>query len=182
MNKKALLRPSSFRQIMKEKAYYSKVLFSEVMPKIERITNQSRYGYHGLSHTQQVGLFGIESYVKWNGQVMNPNPDNRATFRCHPDGSVQHNLAWGLIDREGCPLTRFQYDQVCDFKGGLARVAKAGRWGYINNRGKQVVDCQYQKAEDFHNGKAVVTTFDGWQYMINKKGECTLNDGETLKL
>lgn len=60
LNKKALLRPSSFRQIMKEKAYYSKVLFSEVMPKIERITNQSRYGYHGLSHTQQVGLFGIE--------------------------------------------------------------------------------------------------------------------------
>lgn len=59
-NKKVLLRPSSFRQMMKEKAYYSKVLFSEVMPKIERITNQSRYGYHGLSHTQQVGLFGIE--------------------------------------------------------------------------------------------------------------------------
>lgn len=129
-----------------------------------------------------VGLFGIESYVKWNGQVMNPNPDNRATFRCHPDGSVQHNLVWGLIDREGCPLTRFQYDQVYDFKGGLARVAKAGKWGYIDNRGKQVIDCQYQKAEDFHNGKAVVTTFDGWQYMINKKGECTLNAGETLKL
>lgn len=60
LNKKALLRPSSFRQIMREKLYYSKVLFSEVMPKIERVTNQSRYGYHGLTHTAQVGMFGIE--------------------------------------------------------------------------------------------------------------------------
>ena len=59
-NRKVLLRPSSFRQMLHEKAYYSKILLSDILPKIELITNQSRYGYHGLTHTEQVGMFGIE--------------------------------------------------------------------------------------------------------------------------
>lgn len=65
-HKNIQLRPSSFNRIMKSKVYYSKLLFQELLPKIEKITNQSKYGYHGLSHTQQVALFGIELALSVN--------------------------------------------------------------------------------------------------------------------
>lgn len=60
------LRPSSFNRIMESKIYYSKLLFQDILPKIEKITNQSKYGYHGLTHTQQVSLFGIELALSVN--------------------------------------------------------------------------------------------------------------------
>lgn len=60
INRKLMHRPDSIRGFLSEKAYYSKILFNEVLPKIEKITNQPRYGYHGLNHTQQVALFGID--------------------------------------------------------------------------------------------------------------------------
>lgn len=39
---------------------YTKLFFDDVLPKIEQVTNQSRYGYHGLSHTIQVAMFAID--------------------------------------------------------------------------------------------------------------------------
>ena len=39
---------------------YTKIFFDEVLPKIEQITTQSRYGYHGLSHTIQVVMFALD--------------------------------------------------------------------------------------------------------------------------
>ena len=39
---------------------YTKLFFDEILPRIELITNQSRYGYHGLSHTIQVALFALD--------------------------------------------------------------------------------------------------------------------------
>lgn len=44
----------------KNKAYYAKLYFNQILPQIAEITNQSRYGYHGLSHTNQVAMFGLE--------------------------------------------------------------------------------------------------------------------------
>lgn len=40
--------------------YYAKMFFDQILPQIEQITNQSRYGYHGLTHTTQVALFGLD--------------------------------------------------------------------------------------------------------------------------
>lgn len=60
INKKLMRRSDSIRQFLLDKEYYCKVLFNDVLPKIEKITNQPRYGYHGLNHTQQVALFGID--------------------------------------------------------------------------------------------------------------------------
>ena len=39
---------------------YTKIFFDEVLPKIEQVTTQSRYGYHGLSHTIQVVMFALD--------------------------------------------------------------------------------------------------------------------------
>lgn len=40
--------------------YYIRMFWDTVLPQIAEITTQSRYGYHGLSHTAQVAMFGID--------------------------------------------------------------------------------------------------------------------------
>ena len=39
---------------------YTKIFFDEILPRIEQVTTQSRYGYHGLSHTIQVAMFALD--------------------------------------------------------------------------------------------------------------------------
>lgn len=40
--------------------YYAKLFFDQILPQIAQISNQSKYGYHGLTHTTQVALFGLD--------------------------------------------------------------------------------------------------------------------------
>lgn len=42
------------------KVYYTRLFFDQILPQIEKITTQSRFGYHGLSHTCQVAMFAID--------------------------------------------------------------------------------------------------------------------------
>ncbi|MFQ6729594.1 MAG: HD domain-containing protein [Alphaproteobacteria bacterium] len=46
--------------MLKERIKYTKLFFDDILPKITQITNQSRYGYHGLSHTIQVAFFALD--------------------------------------------------------------------------------------------------------------------------
>ncbi len=43
-----------------KRVYYTKMFFDQILPQITEITTQSRFGYHGLSHTIQVALFAID--------------------------------------------------------------------------------------------------------------------------
>lgn len=43
-----------------DRIYYTRIFFNQILPQIEKISNQPRYGYHGLTHTTQVALFGID--------------------------------------------------------------------------------------------------------------------------
>lgn len=40
--------------------YYAKLFFEQILPQIAQISNQSNYGYHGLTHSTQVALFGLD--------------------------------------------------------------------------------------------------------------------------
>lgn len=40
--------------------YYARMFFEQILPQIEQISNQSKYGYHGLTHTAQVAMFGLD--------------------------------------------------------------------------------------------------------------------------
>lgn len=40
--------------------YWAQMFFEQILPQIEQVSNQSRYGYHGLTHTIQVALFGLD--------------------------------------------------------------------------------------------------------------------------
>lgn len=54
----------------KDKAYYYKLYFNQILPQITEITTQSKYGYHGLSHTNQVAMFGIDLAYSINQDVL----------------------------------------------------------------------------------------------------------------
>lgn len=43
-----------------DRVYYTKMFFNQILPQIEKISNQPRYGYHGLTHSTQVAMFGID--------------------------------------------------------------------------------------------------------------------------
>lgn len=45
---------------VKDKAYYAKLFVSEILPAVAKISNQPKYGYHGLTHSTQVALFGLD--------------------------------------------------------------------------------------------------------------------------
>ncbi len=51
---------SVLKQAIQDKVYYTKLFMTDILPKIAQISNQPRYGYHGLTHTTQVALFGVE--------------------------------------------------------------------------------------------------------------------------
>lgn len=40
--------------------YYAKLFFEQILPQITQVSNQDRYGYHGLTHTCQVAMFGLD--------------------------------------------------------------------------------------------------------------------------
>ena len=40
--------------------YYAKMFFEQILPQIAQVSNQDRYGYHGLTHTCQVAMFGLD--------------------------------------------------------------------------------------------------------------------------
>ena len=42
------------------KKYYTTVFEHKIIPAIIPVSNQPRYGYHGISHTEQVGLFALD--------------------------------------------------------------------------------------------------------------------------
>lgn len=52
------------------RAIYARKFIYEIMPLLEQISTQSRYGYHGLTHTEQVAMFGIDLAIAANTDVL----------------------------------------------------------------------------------------------------------------
>lgn len=53
--------PSVLKSAFRTREYYTKLLVNEILPKIENIGTQPKYGYHGLyTHSFQVAQYAIE--------------------------------------------------------------------------------------------------------------------------
>jgi hypothetical protein len=68
---------------------------------------------------------------------------------------------WGFIDTYGRMVADYQFDEIRDFREGMAAVAKRNEegnlvWGFINTAGELAVPLQFTWVEDFHEGFAVV--------------------------
>lgn len=92
------------------------------------------------------------------------------------------NGGYGFIDISGNLITKAQYEQVGDFKEGMAKVKFQGKWGYIDKTGKEVIYPQFTSAYDFSEGLAAVSKFVNYHYteygFINNKGEFAFPAGK----
>lgn len=67
---KLIHRPQFIRHAIKSKAYYAEMFVQDILPELEKISRQPRYGYHGLTHTEQVALYGIDCAIASNQDPM----------------------------------------------------------------------------------------------------------------
>jgi hypothetical protein len=68
------------------------------------------------------------------------------------------------------PHQDLNYEEISEFKQGLARVKRSGRYGFINTEGKLVIGLQFHNADSFSEDLAAVKIEDKWGY-IDKSGE-----------
>lgn len=83
---------------------------------------------------------------------------------------VRNNGLWAYADKDGQPLTGFEYDSISEFSDGLAAVSKDGKHGFINENGELVIPMIYDEVSSFGNGLAAVKQGGVWGY-INTDGE-----------
>jgi hypothetical protein len=83
------------------------------------------------------------------------------------------NKGKGGIDSLGREMIPFAFDDIRDFKGGIAPAKFLGSWGYIDQKGKPVIKFEYDDAESFQEiGLAIVT--------LNNKRGCIDKTGKTV--
>ncbi len=75
------------------------------------------------------------------------------------------------------PTNTWKYDEIMDFKEGVAEVSKDGKYGYINKQGKEIIPVQYDIQ---HYDDILADLIDGYLYdqQHSVNGIITLNKGE----
>ncbi len=117
--------------------------------------------------------------------VISLSAQEQALYPVHADGR------WGYIDSSGAVVipVSLNYDYVCAFHDGLARVnvggklyrrfrnydyrrheeVRGGKWGYINRASELITEVKYDYATDFHEGRAFVNTGGEWTFNCRVK-------------
>jgi hypothetical protein len=63
---------------------------------------------------------------------------------------------YAYMDKMGNLIRMDKYEQISDFREGLAPVCSNGKWGYVDTQGKLVIPCRFDKAGLFQEGLAAV--------------------------
>lgn len=79
--------------------------------------------------------------------------------------------AWGFLDQNGRLAIRPLFEDVRDFRHGLAAVQWQGKWGFIDTRGRMAVPPRYDSVQDYAEIGLAVATLDGRQQLIDRQGE-----------
>jgi hypothetical protein len=89
-------------------------------------------------------------------------------------------LKFGFLDKSGRIAVPLIYDEVMDFKEGLALVRLGENEGFVNGKGETVVPLIYDsfdyylmQANEFHEGLARVRLDGKWGY-VNTSGEVVI--------
>ena len=76
----------------------------------------------------------------------------------------------GYIDHSGQVVIKGDWEDVHEFKEGMAMVFKDDKFGYIDRHGRLAIPFIWDYAHDFSEGMAHVQ-LDGKFYIINKQGK-----------
>jgi hypothetical protein len=85
------------------------------------------------------------------------------------------NGGYCFIDKTGNFITKPIYEEVGDFKEGVARVKYQEKFGFIDKEGKEIIYPQFTSAHDFSEGLAAVSKEIDYHYteygFIDTKGQ-----------
>jgi hypothetical protein len=125
------------------------------------------------------------SIVQLGDQVMAIEKNGKEAFKLNYDGwgncysegllSVTKCIdssegKWGFVNKEGREVVSCKYDQVEDFREGMASVQMNVKTGFVDKSGKEVIPCIYNYAEGFSEGLAFVQD-DNYEFgFIDKTG------------
>ncbi|HAP25710.1 MAG TPA: hypothetical protein DCR74_08800, partial [Achromobacter sp.] len=85
------------------------------------------------------------------------------------DNSLRRH-AWGFLDQNGRVAIEPIFEEVGDFRHGLAAVRWQGKWGYIDRNGRMAVRPRYDAAQDFVEVGLAAVTLDGKPMLIDRQG------------
>lgn len=79
---------------------------------------------------------------------------------------------WGYLNEEGAIVIHPQYQEVHDFREGMAAVkTQEGMWGFIDPSGQMVIEPRFSiEPGDFYCGMAVVTRQNEQSTLLYKDG------------
>lgn len=83
------------------------------------------------------------------------------------------NGKYGFVDEKGNWCIYPLFEEIGDFKEGMAKIRLDGLYGFINNQGKTIIPPIYHKAWSFLNGLAIVEK-NGLYGHINKLGKVVI--------
>ena len=86
--------------------------------------------------------------------------------------NTPHGVGY-FADSEGNKLFNKQFEEVCEFSEGLARVKQDGKWGYINTQGEVVIPFIYDEVRSFHEGLSPIRQNGKWGF-ITPQGEVVI--------
>lgn len=113
--------------------------------------------YQGVAIVKMDGLYGI---INSQGEyIQKPRYQSMEDFDLNGLAIVQTVKGkdrYGVIDRQGNPVSTTYYREIQPFSEGLAVVKSNEKYGYIDTNGKLVIPFRFIKANPFSQGRAAV--------------------------
>ena len=112
-------------------------------------------GRHAVPHHD--GLT-IKGYMNLDGELVIPHRYEAArSFSEGRAAVLEEGQSWGFIDKTGEYIADPQYEDVWDFRDGLAAVKLNDKWGFIDRDGQLIIKPTYQAVDrGFQDGLAAV--------------------------
>jgi len=141
---------------------------------VEPIYDDIGENSEGLFYAEKDGLYG---YLNENGEIVIPFIFSDA-LDFHQGLAVVSDSSGlkGLINKEGGPITSFQYDWIDSFSSIElpVRFRKEGRFGLMNRGGLILTDTLYQAIGEFNEGIALVAS-NGYYGFFNSKADTVID-------
>ena len=94
---------------------------------------------------------------------------------------IEGESKWGIIDKDGTPITGFKYKFIVWFSEGRAGVCQTNRFNCIDDTGRELFEPAYKMILPFKNGYALALEPGNKHTLIDKLGNKVLTGFDDLK-
>ncbi|WP_373520522.1 WG repeat-containing protein [Aquiflexum sp.] len=139
---------------------------------MEKVFSVGKKHYNVLLKDNRIGLLGP------NGWIINPVAGNIETILLGAESlfpAKKSNL-FGFVNQSGAWVIENKYQEVRNFKDGMAAVKIEGGWGFLNKEGIKVTSSGFDQVSDFNNSLAVIKK-NGKYNLIDQNGNMLFFEG-----